>query len=148
MQLRPIAAAALLIAGASAPAAADCNDPFGKPNEVLDFNVRLKRADWMALLASTVRNFDADSLDSPACKDEFPEFPAEFRCGTTEPWIKIGLRKKRGTERGVEAPQKPPLKLDFNEDFMGQQPTAKGQRWPAAMGDLGFRKLSLNNGQS
>jgi len=125
---------------------ADCRDPFGKPNEVLDFHVKMSRADWNKLLADRIRNVDGLPPNSPACMDQFTEFPAEFRCAD-EPWIKMAIRKKKGTERGVEAPLKPPLKLDFNEDFMGQQPTAKGQRWPANMGELGFRKLTLNNGQ-
>ena len=59
----------------------------------------------------------------------------------------MAVRKKRGEERGVEAPQKPPLKIDFNEDLHGQQPEAQGPSWPASLGELGFRKLTLNNGQ-
>ncbi|HEY0710925.1 MAG TPA: CotH kinase family protein [Polyangia bacterium] len=125
---------------------ADCKDPFGKPDEVLDFHVKMSRADWIKLRDSSVPNVDGMPPNSPACMADFPEFPAEFRCGD-EPWIKIGIRKKRGTERGTEVLEKPPLKIDFNEDFMGMQPTAKGQRWPANMGPLGYRKLTLNNGQ-
>ena len=34
-----------------------------------------------------------------------------------------------------------PIKLDFNRNV-------SGQRWPAARGNLGFRKLTLNSGQS
>ena len=144
----PFFASALAAAGVSlfsllalVPAArADCNDPFGKPNEVLDFHIRLKRADWRALLASTIRNVDsAMTVDSPACMDKFREFPAEFRCGSDGPWLNVAVRKKKGTERGVEAPEKPPLKIDINQNVMGQ-------RWPASLGDLGFRKLTLNNG--
>jgi CotH kinase protein len=127
-------------------AIADCNDPFGKPGEVLDFHLKMSDADWQKLLASKITNVDGLPPDSPACKEQFPEFAAEFRCGD-EPWIKVGVRKKRGEERGTEAPLKPPLKIDFNEDFMGKQPDAKGQNWPKAMGDNGFRKLTLNNGQ-
>jgi hypothetical protein len=140
-------AALALVTAVSAEGRADCNDPFGKPNEVLDFHVRLKRADWNALLASRGPNVDGQPPDSAGCMYQYPVFPAEFRCGNETAWLKIGLRKKRGEERGVEAPLKPPLKLDFNEDFMGRVPEAKGQRWPAVMGELGFRKLSLNNGQ-
>ncbi len=129
---------------------ADCNDPFGKPGELLDFHVKMSSADWKALLENTVRNVDgATMVNSPACTDKFKEFKAEFRCGDKEPWIKIGIRKKKGTERGIESPNKPPLKLDFNEDFPDEnaQPEAKGQRWPAALAEKGFRKLTLNNGQ-
>ncbi len=125
---------------------ADCKDPFGKPEEVLDFHLKMSRADWLKLRDSKVRNVDGLPPNSEACNDNFPEFAAEFRCGD-EPWIKVAVRKKRGTERGTEALEKPPLKIDFNEDFMGMQPSAKGQRWPANMGDLGYRKLTLNNGQ-
>jgi hypothetical protein len=125
---------------------ADCKNPFAKPGEVLDFHLKMSRADWVKLRDSKVRNVDGLPPNSAACNDEFPELAAEFRCGD-EPWIKIGVRKKRGTERGTEVLEKPPLKIDFNEDFMGMQPTAKGQRWPAALGEDGFRKLTLNNGQ-
>jgi MYXO-CTERM domain-containing protein len=127
---------------------ADCSDPFGKPEEVLDFQIKITRADWMALMVSKVTNVDGMGIDPPGCKDKFPEFKAEFRCGTEMPWLKVALRKKKGEERGAEAVEKPPMKIDINEDFMGMVPTAKGQRWPMALGDLGFRKLTLNNGQS
>jgi MYXO-CTERM domain-containing protein len=130
----------------SRPAAADCKDPFAHPGQVLDFHVKMSRAEWVKLRDSKVRNVDGLPPNSPACMDDFPELAAEFRCGD-EPWIKIGIRKKRGTERGTEVLEKPPLKLDFNEDFMGMQAGAKGQRWPAGMGELGYRKLTLNNGQ-
>ncbi len=135
---------ALAIALAPAGARADCADPFGKPNERLDFHIKITRADWAGLLASRVPSTDGNR---GACDAKYPEFKAEFRCGTEGAWLKIALRKKRGEERGVEAPQKPPLKIDFNEDFMGMVPEAKGQRWPAAFGDFGYRKLTLNNGQ-
>jgi MYXO-CTERM domain-containing protein len=125
-------------------ARADCNDPFGKPNELLDFHLRLSQADWMALLNNRLPSTDGNP---GACDDQYREFKAEFRCGSEGPWLKIAMRKKRGEERGVEAPLKPPLKLDINEDFMGTVPEAKGQSWPAHMGRFGFRKLTLNNGQ-
>lgn len=136
----PVLVFGILSACRGTAARADCNDPFGKPHEVLDFHVRMKRADWNQLLAFTLRPDD--------CVGKYPEFRAEFRCGTSEPWLKVAVRKKRGTERGVEAPQKPPLKIDINEEFMGQVPEARGQRWPAALGPLGYRKLTLNNGQA
>src|SRR5688572_9275889 len=107
-------------------ARADCRDPFGKPNELLDFHIKIKRAD----------------CDRGACEAKYPEFQAEFRCGSADPWLQIALRKKRGEERGVEAPLKPPMKIDFNEDFMGMVPAAKGQRWPANFGELGYRKIT------
>jgi hypothetical protein len=145
--LGALALTALSLALAS-PARGDCNDPFAKPGEVLDFHIRIKKADWQALKASSIPTIDsATMVDSPACTAKFPEYPVEFRCGPDGPWLKVGLRKKKGTERGVEAPEKPPLKIDINEDFMGKVPEAKGQRWPAALGDLGYRKLTLNNGQ-
>jgi hypothetical protein len=119
-------------------AEADCNDPFGKPTELLDFHLQMSRADWNALVA----NRPADTCDAV-----YKDFKAQFRCGTEGPWMKIAVRKKRGEQRGVEAPQKPPLKLDFNETFMDTVPEAMGQSWPAGMGKLGYRKLTLNNGQ-
>jgi MYXO-CTERM domain-containing protein len=129
-------------------ARADCNDPFGKPEEVLDFQIRIARADWTKLLTDRVRNPDGFGVDSDACRDAFPEYKAEFRCGDQGPFLKVALRRKKGEERGVEAFEKPPLKIDFNEDFMGTVPEAMGQRWPASLGELGFRKVTLNNGQS
>ena len=48
----------LFAAGASLPllwsaaARADCEDPFGKPNELLDFHLQMSRADWNALVAN------------------------------------------------------------------------------------------------
>jgi hypothetical protein len=126
-------------------ARADCNDPFAKPEEILDFHFKLSSADWRSLLASRIGMSDTNPA---ACMDQFPEFKAEFRCGTEGPFLKIALRKKKGEERGTEAFEKPPMKMDINEDFMGMVPEARGQRWPASFGDLGFRKLTLNNGQS
>ena len=52
--------------------------------------------------------------------------------------MSIGFRRKRDRSQTL---QKLPIKLDFNRNV-------SGQRWPAARGDLGFRKLSLNSGQS
>ena len=135
---------ALVVLATPARARADCKDPFGKPNELLDFHIKMKRADWTALLASRAPSTDGNRA---ACDAQYPEFPAEFRCGDQEPWLQIALRKKRGEERGIEAPLKPPMKIDFNEDFMGKVPGAMGQRWPASHGDLGYRKITLNNGQ-
>ena len=129
---------------ATNPAQADCNDPFGKPGELLDFHLKMSQADWNALLANKVGNTDGNPA---ACDDKYTEFKSEFRCGSDGPWLKVAVRKKRGEERGAEAPAKPPLKIDINEDFMGTVPEAKGQNWPASQGKLGFRKLTLNNGQ-
>ena len=52
--------------------------------------------------------------------------------------MSIGFRRKRDRSQTL---QKLPIKLDFNRNV-------SGQRWPAARGNLGFRKLSLNSGQS
>jgi hypothetical protein len=133
----------LFAAGLPGRARADCQDPFGRPHEPLDFHFNIKRADWMALLASSVPTNNGEA----ECDAAYPDFRAEFRCGESGPWMKVALRKKRGEERGIEAPNKPPLKIDFNEDFMGQVPEAKGQSWPAGRGEFGYRKLTLNNGQ-
>ena len=119
-------------------ALADCNDPFGKPNELLDFHLQMSRADWNALVANR---------PGEACNAVYRDFKAQFRCGTEGPWLKVAVRKKRGEQRGIEAPQKPPLKIDFNETFMNTVPEAMGQSWPTSMGKNGYRKLTLNNGQ-
>ena len=119
-------------------ARADCNDPFGKPNELLDFHLQMSRGDWNALV-----------LNRPgeACNAVYRDFKAQFRCGTEGPWMKVAVRKKRGEQRGIEAPQKPPLKIDFNETFDNTVPEAMGQSWPPSFGKNGYRKLTLNNGQ-
>src|SRR5262245_48099960 len=107
------------------PARADCDDPFGNPDQLLDFHFEITRADWNALVA-----------DQPGgdCDAVYQDFKARFRCGTEGPWLKVALRKKRGEQRGLEVPQKPPLKLDFNETFGGTVPEAMGQSWPARLG--------------
>lgn len=114
-------------------ALASCEEPFVDPNEVLQFHLRLSRETW-----DLVRLEKNPGL---ACDAQYTYQRASFRCGDTEPWIEIGVRHKRGDQRGIDAPEKPPLKLDFNrfDDSL---------RWPSAMGRLGFRKLTLNNGQS
>jgi MYXO-CTERM domain-containing protein len=111
---------------------ADCDDPFADPDDVLDFHLRMPRASWDALRFA--------DLVGDGCDAQYPYEQVEFRCGDSEPWIPIGARHKRGDQRGLDTDQKPPLKLDFNR-------ITAGQRWPAARGELGFRKLSLNNGQ-
>jgi hypothetical protein len=120
---------ALCAVTAHTQAWADCSDPFADPNDILELNLRVSQADWAIL------------LDNPSlgCNEQYPYVPAEFWCGEESP-ITIGVRHKRGDQRGLDTDQKPPLKLDFNQQLMGQ-------RWPAAMGDFGFRKLTLNNGQ-
>jgi hypothetical protein len=129
---------ALILSSWISPARADCNDPFGKPSELLDFHVEISRADWNGLVA-----------DQPGddCDAVYKDFMVRFRCGTEGPWLKAALRKKRGEQRGLEAPQKPPLKIDFNETFAGTVPEAMGQSWPPGRGADGFGKLTLNNGQ-
>ncbi len=138
---RLVFALALVHSGAlllgEGPAQADCANPFGKPNEVLDFHVKMKRADWDLL-----RGF---SPKQDLCDAGFPNYKAEFRCGDVEPWLKVAIHKKRGSDAPM---QKPSLKIDFNDDFMGAVPEAKGQSWPPQMGKLGYRKLTLNNGQA
>ena len=109
----------------------------------------VSKADWQAILDedASKANPDGDMFAPPQCMYKYQQYRAEFRCGDSGPWLKISLRKKRGQERGNEAPQKPPLKIDFNQDFMGAVPEANGQSWPATFGDLGYRKLTLANGQ-
>jgi hypothetical protein len=127
-----LTAFALGLLAAPAPVAADCDDPFGDPDDILALHLQMSRADWSGI------RFD-DQVGN-GCDAQFPYFEVEFRCGDDEPWIDIGARRKRGDQRGRDTDEKPPIKLDFNRVLMGQ-------RWPAARGNLGFRKLSLNNGQ-
>ena len=104
---------------------------FADPDDVLGFHIRFTRADWDAIRDS--------NLVGQGCDAQYPYFTVEFRCGD-EPWISIGARRKRGDQRGKDTDEKPPLKLDFNRVVVGQ-------RWPAAHGNLGLRRLSMNNGQ-
>ncbi len=110
------------------PAAADCKDPFANPDDVLDFHLQTTTTSW-----ETSKNSDSDG-----CDEQYPYFAAEFRCGDEEPNIAIEFRRKRDRS---ETRQKLPIKLDFNR-------SVQGQRWPQTSGDLGFRKLTLNSGQS
>ncbi len=110
---------------------ADCDDPFADPDEVLEFHLRMSRADWSSLRF--------DDVVGTGCDAQYPYFEVGFWCGD-ESEITIGARRKRGDQRGRDTDEKPPIKLDFNR-------YVAGQRWPDARGDLGFRKLSLNNGQ-
>jgi hypothetical protein len=130
-------------------ARADCNNPFANPNQVLDFHFRISKADWQAILDEDASKANPDGeIFAPAqCLYKYKQYRAEFRCGDAGDWLKISMRKKRGQERGNEAPQKPPLKIDFNQDFAGLVPEARGQSWPSSFGDLGYRKLTLANGQ-
>ncbi len=138
-----------VIVFAHTEARADCNNPFADPTKVLDFHVRVSKADWQAILDedASKANPDGDLFAPAQCMYKYQQYKAEFRCGDSGAWLKVSLRKKRGQERGNEAPQKPPLKIDFNQDFMGAVPEARNQSWPASFGDLGYRKLTLANGQ-
>jgi len=115
----------------SAPAAANCDDPFADPDDVLELHLRISRADWSSLRF--------DDMVGSGCDAQYPYFEVGFWCGD-EAEITIGARRKRGDQRGSDTDEKPPIKLDFNRYVVGQ-------RWPEARGSLGFRKLSLNNGQ-
>jgi hypothetical protein len=125
----------LLVLGAlssTTRARASCAEPFASPDEILDFHLTLTTTAWAGLQAS---------VPAPAaaqCDEQYPYFAAEFRCGSDEAPISIGLRRKRDR---TETLSKLPLKLDFNF-------SVAGQRWPAARGELGFRKLTLNSGMS
>jgi hypothetical protein len=123
---------ALAVLLPAVPAGASCADPFANPDEVLDFQLATTTASWAALQASQ----PAPAQDS--CEEQYPYFPAEFRCGSGEMPISVGLRRKRDR---TETRQKLPLKLDFNF-------AVPGQRWPASRGELGFRKLTLNSGMA
>lgn len=122
---------ALLVVGPEA-ARADCERPFEPGGAPVDLQLRMSRAVWDELRFA--------ALEGEGCAAQYPYHEVEFRCGEEEPWIAIAARHKRGDQRGLDTDQKPPLKLDFNRIVMGQ-------RWPAALGARGFRRLSLNNGQ-
>ena len=117
------------LAGAT-PARADCRDPFRNPDDILDFHLQTTSATWAA--------FQASEMSGGGCDDQYPYFAAQFHCGDDEAPIVIGFRRKRDRS---ETRAKLPIKLDFNREV-------SGQRWPAARGALGFRKLSLNSGMS
>jgi hypothetical protein len=129
-----LVAVVVAVAGPSVLAGAvhaDCADPLRDPDAVLDLHLRMTRATWNAL-----------RLDEPVgsgCDAQYPYHEVEFRCGDDEDWLAIGARHKRGDQRGLDTDQKPPIKLDFNR-------IVQGQRRPAAAGQRGFRKLSLNTG--
>ncbi|HEY8925641.1 MAG TPA: CotH kinase family protein, partial [Polyangia bacterium] len=120
----------VIVAGAGTPAGADCRDPFRDPDDVLDFHLQTTTATWAAFQSSTI--------SGGGCDDQYPYFSAQFRCGEDEAPISIGFRRKRDRS---ETRAKLPIKLDFNREI-------PGQRWPAARGGLGFRKLSLNSGMA
>lgn len=123
---------ALLGAVVAGRAEARCADPFANPDEILDFRLQTTAGAWAEFQAS--EPVPADTL----CEEQYPYFPAEFRCGSDEIPISVGFRRKRDR---TETIQKLPIKLDFNFSVMGQ-------RWPASRGELGFRKLTLNSGMS
>ena len=120
-----------MVAAMGAPAHADCDDPFADPNDILSFHITISRADWASLRF--------DDVVGTGCDAQYPYFEVGFHCGD-EADIVIGARRKRGDQRGRDTDEKPPIKLDFNRYVVGQ-------RWPAARGNLGFRKLTLNTGQ-
>jgi hypothetical protein len=134
-------AAVAVLALPTQPAYADCDDPLADPGDMLEFHLRISRADWSALLASKITSTDGQPTDSPACSENFPKIAARFRCGDHGAWRGVTVRKKKGEERGVEAFEKPPIKIDF-------APKAGDSGWPEALGSLAYRKLTLNNGQS
>ena len=107
---------------------AACDDPFADPEAVASLHLRMSRQTWDAMRE--------EELPRDACDQQFTYHEVEFRCGDDEPWLGIGARKKWGGENL----EKPSLKLDFNR-------YVAGQRWPAARGNLGFRKLTLNDGE-
>jgi hypothetical protein len=133
MRVWAVALGAAAVAAWATPARADCDDPFGDPTDVLSLHVRMAPAVWDQLVF--------DGTEGSGCDAQYPYREVEFRCGDDEPWLTIGARHKRGDQRGRDTDYKPPLKLDFNR-------IVQGQRWPAARGKLGYRKLSLNNGQA
>ena len=122
----------VVVASGAAAARADCEAPFEVGAAPVDLHLRMSRAVWDDLRFA--------ELEGEGCEAQYPYREVEFRCGEEEEWIAIAVRHKRGDQRGLDTDQKPPLKLDFNRVVMGQ-------RWPAALGELGFRRLSLNNGQ-
>lgn len=118
----------------SQSAAADCNDPFADPNQILDFHLETSTSTWAEFQDSEQE--PSGTAGFAECEQQYPYFEARFRCGEEE-WISIGFRRKRDR---TESRFKLPIKLDFNR-------FVNGQRWPEAKGDLGFRRLTLNSGQ-
>src|SRR5688572_11845491 len=111
-----------MLAAGAPPSEADCAAPFSQPDQPLELHLRLSRAVWDDLRFA--------ALEGEGCAAQYPYHEVEFRCGAEEPWIAIGVRHKRGDQRGLDTDQKPPIKLDFNR-------VLAGQRWPAALGDAG-----------
>jgi CotH kinase protein len=123
---------AATLMGASA-AAARCDDPFASPDDMITLTLRMTRADW-----------DLVRLGEPVgegCDAQYPFVTAELRCDDEPRGVVVGVRKKRGEQRGQDTDQKPPLKIDINH-------VERGQRWPLSMGKRGLRKLTLNTGQA
>lgn len=120
--------------GPSFAYAGTCADPFAEDDALLDFHLRMTQQQWHDL-----RNLPPEGEER--CERQYPYFEVDFRCGDTESWIKIGVRRKRGEQRGKDTEHKPPMKLDFNR-------YVRGQSWPESMGKLGMRKLTLNSGQA
>lgn len=119
----------LLVLLLSPSAWGGCGDPFATPEQIVEFHIELTQSSWDQLRSS-------EPTDD-SCDGQYPYFEARFRCGDEAEWLTIGVRRKRDRS-GSDF--KPPLKLDFNR-FVTEQ------RWPAARGELGFRKLTLNSGQ-
>jgi hypothetical protein len=131
---------ALVVVSSASHAFADCDDPFTDPDRVLDLHLRTTSVTWAEFQTSRPEPDVGSGLGGGGlggCEDEYPYFEAEFRCGDREPWLSVGFRRKRDRTESVF---KLPIKLDINR-FVDDQ------RWPAARGAHGFRRLTLNSGQ-
>ena len=91
------------------PAGPTANDPFGKPNELLDFHLQMSRADWNALV---------DNRPGEGCNAVYRDFKAQFRCGTEGPWLKVArpqeARRAAGDRGAAEAAAQDRLQRDLH----------------------------------
>jgi hypothetical protein len=133
-----LALASLVALGLPAPAHADCADPL-RNDDIVTLTLRMTPADWDLLRLGAPIGEQGGELGVD-CAAQYPFVTAELRCGDDAP-VTVGVRRKRGDQRGRDTDEKPPLKLDINR-------VVRGQRWPAALGERGYRKLTLNNGQA
>lgn len=122
--LRTGALAAVLVTLPNA-AEADCTNPFGHPDEILDLHVRTDEATWQLVEEGSVGSCDQRIYHE-----------VEFRCGEEEPWLAIGARHKVASGGMLG---KPHLKFDFNR-------FVPGQGWPATYGTRDLKKINLLNG--
>ena len=115
--------------GASSVARAGCADPFANPDDILDFHLRTDPATWA--------EFESSPHPGDLRRSVSPTSRRSFAAGTRRRSSRSRFGGSAIAARALEA-----------ADQAGFQSRRAGQRWPAARGNLGYRKLSLNSGQS